>query len=333
MKKNIYICLLSLALFSKIGAQDTFSIVAADSITKEVGGAGASCVDLANFGLSAGFLSDLIPGKGAINTQSYYDANNQINARNRMLAGDTPGQIVSWLVDNDKGFDPSIRQYGIVGFTNQAVEAAAYTGGNCLDVKYHKTGKKNGFTYSIQGNILIGAQVIDSMEARFNNTQGDLRCKLMAALQGAKIVGADSRCEPLGTSSLFAFLKVSKPTDAYGKPYFEIGVIGRESKPFEPIDSLQKVFDKAVNCGTPSVTSEMMLRTHIAPNPFAAHLEIIVANNEPLHYTLINTLGHQLGSGTITDSTSIDTDSLPSGVYYLLLKDRRESLCYKLIKN
>ena len=333
MKKNIYICLLSLALFSKIGAQDTFSIVAADSITKEVGGAGASCVDLANFGLSAGFLSDLIPGKGAINTQSYYDANNQINARNRMLAGDTPGQIVAWLVDNDKGFDPSIRQYGIVGFTSQSVQAAAYTGGNCLDVKYHKTGKKDGFTYSIQGNILIGAQVIDSMEARFNNTKGDLRCKLMAALQGAKIVGADSRCEPLGTSSLFSFLKVSKPTDAYGKPYFSIGVSGTQNNPFEPIDSLQKVFDKVVNCGTTSVEPALMLGTNITPNPFAAHLEIMVTDNKPLHYTLINTMGQQLAEGVITASTSIDTESYPAGVYYLLLKHRTESLCYKLVKN
>ena len=49
-------------------SQDTFSIVAVDPFTGEVGSAGASCVDLFQFGLpSDDFIGQLIPGVGKPN--------------------------------------------------------------------------------------------------------------------------------------------------------------------------------------------------------------------------------------------------------------------------
>ncbi len=68
--------------------------------------------------------------------------------------------------------------------------SAAYTGQNCVNYKNHITGRN----YSIQGNILLGQQILDSMEARFLRAEGELACRLMEALQGAKVVGADTRC-------------------------------------------------------------------------------------------------------------------------------------------
>ena len=56
-------------------AQDTFSIVAIDTITGEVGSAGASCVYIAGQGVR--ILSDVHPGLGAIHTQAYYLSANQ----------------------------------------------------------------------------------------------------------------------------------------------------------------------------------------------------------------------------------------------------------------
>ena len=47
---------------------------------------------------------------------------------------------------------------------------------------------------------------------------------LMAAMQGANIVGADSRCADNGTSSLFAFLKVAHRDDVQGNPGFLVSV-------------------------------------------------------------------------------------------------------------
>ena len=163
-----------------LAAQDTFSIVAADSTTREVGSAGASCVDLFAAGFSDdSFLGDLLPDTGAINTQAFYLPANQQLARTRMRTGEVPVQIINWLAKHDAEGNPTIRQYGIVGFTNNNVSAAGYTGTNCNNYKNHITGNINGINYSIQGNILLGQQVIDSMEAKFRSTQANLACRLM----------------------------------------------------------------------------------------------------------------------------------------------------------
>jgi len=148
MKKTIGLLLLIILICSKLNAQDTFSIVALDSVTREVGSAGASCVDLFAAGITdASFLGDLLPNLGSINTQASYHATNQNNARTLMLAGDTPAQIIAWLIANDAQNNPSIRQYGIVGFTGLIPSSAAFTGSNCINYKNHRTGKINGIYY------------------------------------------------------------------------------------------------------------------------------------------------------------------------------------------
>ncbi len=192
MNKIIYTLFFILTVIIKVKSQDTFSIVGANSLSREVGSAGASCVDLYSAGvIDATFLGNLIPDTVAINTQASYLAANQNNARVRMRAGETPAQIISWLTSNNVQNNPNTRQYGIVGFTGTNVLIAAHTGTDSMNYKNHIIGKDGRFSYSIQGNILLGQQVLDSMEARFKRAQGDLACKLMAALQGAKMKGAD----------------------------------------------------------------------------------------------------------------------------------------------
>ena len=173
---------------NQILSQDTFSIVAVDTITGEIGSAGASCVGPIG-GVGAFILSDVIEGVGAIHTQASYLAQNQQNARNKMLEGLSPQQIIEWLVANDAQNNPTIRQYGIVDLTRDG-ESAAYTGANCTNYKNHITGPG----YAIQGNILLGQVIIDTMQSAYLNTNGPLADRLMATLQAAKILGADTRC-------------------------------------------------------------------------------------------------------------------------------------------
>lgn len=231
-------------------AQDTFSIVAVDSITGEVGSAGASCVDLFQAGMPTDdFIGVLIPGVGAINTQAYYLVANQNNATNQMQIGQTPDQIIQWLVANDVQSNPTIRQYGVAAMINGSPQTAAHTGSSTNDYKNHIVGPN----YAIQGNILLGQQVLDSMEARFLAEEGDLACKLMAALQGANMVGADTRCAPDGTSSLFAYVKVAQPSDAMGAPSFLASVRTHDNSGIEPIDSLQTIFGQMKACGAADI--------------------------------------------------------------------------------
>jgi len=227
-----------------LSAQHTFSIVAIDSITGEIGSAGATCGDSIIWPGTPGaiLISDVIPGIGAIHTQSYYTENNQLNAQDRMLAGDSPEEIINWLVANDVASNPGIRQYGIIDFNNGSPRSAAFTGENCFDYKNHIL----GINYAIQGNILLGQQILDSMETGFNNTDGCLSDKLMAAMQGANVVGADTRCISEGTSSLSAFLRVAKPNDDPNAIFIDLNIAGTPLG-VEPLDKLQTKYNNWKN--------------------------------------------------------------------------------------
>ncbi len=320
-------------------SQDTFSIVAVDTLTGEVGSAGASCVDLILFfpNYSIDFLGDLLPGQGAINTQASYSTVNQANARARMLAGDSPQEIINWLVANDANNTPNSRQYGIASVSNGSALTAGYTGSGTLNYKNHIAGPN----YCIQGNILLGQAILDSMEARFLQEPGDLACKLMAALQGAKVPGADTRCAtngPNGTSSLFAFLKVAQPTDTYGNPSLIVSVKTPGGFGIEPIDSLQILFDNAHSCSSAVGLEASLEAIQVYPNPVDHTLTVGLgptrANFTDCTYSFRNTLGQLvLHGGLLKSENFIDVSGLPRGIYFLEWITPQSRLVKKIVKN
>jgi len=277
-------CLTTLCIF----AQDTFSIVAVDPETGEVGSAGASCVpgigDLGGVIL----LSGIIPGKGGVNAQAYICIDPHINLDNaiaRMEEGLSPDEIISWLEANDacfsQNFDPAYRQYGIVAFDETGEpQAAAFTGENADDWKGHRVGDH----YAIQGNILLGPQILDSMEARFLSTEGNLATRLMAAMQGANVPGADSRCLDAGTSSTSAFLRVFKPEDDPSDPYLELNVAEAPTG-VEPIDSLQALFNELV-VARPGPIPPSGYEFSVLPNPSSGEFVIEVIPQLPAELSI-----------------------------------------------
>ncbi len=330
LSKSIFTCTLFVGILAQ--AQDTFSIVAVDSVTGEVGSAGASCVDLFQAGLTNDdFLGQLIPNVGAINTQAYYLPLNQTNATARMNAGDTPAEIIQWLITNDAQNQPEIRQYGIAALINGTPQTAAHTGTSTDNYKNHVLGTN----YSIQGNILLGQEVLDSMEARFLNEPGDLACKLMAALQGANMVGADTRCSSNGTSSLFAFVKVAQPTDAVGSPSFKASVRTQNNAGIEPIDSLQTTFNTLHSCTPLNIeeTEHFEDFFNVYPNPTSNY--VTIKNNTEDQYTihLIDNTGRYIHTTTLTKTTVIRTSNLSSGLYILKVQNKEHTLIKKLMIN
>ncbi|HLG34686.1 MAG TPA: DUF1028 domain-containing protein [Bacteroidia bacterium] len=239
--KKIYILLSSVIITASVSAQDTFSICAVDSVTGQVGSAGATCITSSS--TSAIIISDVHPNVGVIHTQSWWLAANQNYARTLMNSGYSPQQIIDSVTFYDAGSDSTIRQYGAVDLNGGSPRSAAFTGSNCYDYKNHITGPG----YSVQGNILLGQQILDSMQSRYLNTPGSLACKLMAAMQGAKVVGADTRCLSYGISSYSAFLRVANPGDTPGNFFFDLTVNTYPGNN-EPIDSLQIMFDNAGGC-------------------------------------------------------------------------------------
>ena len=224
--------------------QHTFSILAIDSITHEIGSAGATCGDSQIWPGTSGaaIISDIVPGLGAIHTQSYWNSINQSNANQLLYEGFLADQIINWLVENDAENNPSIRQYGAVTLINNSIESSCYTGTNCFDYKNHIIGDN----YVIQGNILLDQSILDSMETRFLNTTGSLSQRLMASLQGAKVIGADTRCYEHQVSSLSAFLRVAKENDNLNDLFIDIIV---ESTPdfIDPIDIVQDQYTVLMN--------------------------------------------------------------------------------------
>ncbi|MCZ6689033.1 MAG: DUF1028 domain-containing protein [Planctomycetota bacterium] len=222
----------------------TFSIVAVDPVTGEIGGAGASCIS------GAFIINDIIEGVGAIHTQAWYTASNQNLARNRMLAGDTPQEILDYVIMWDSGGNPGLRQYGVVDLRLGLPTSAAYTGSSTSAHADHITGQ----TYAIQGNILLDPATYDvlvEMETAFLASTGPLADRLMAALQAANVAGADRRCLPDSKPSISAFVKVVRLGDG-PTPYLELNV--SNTIPTEnPIDLLQGLYDnwKAGLAGEP----------------------------------------------------------------------------------
>ena len=210
----------------------TFSIVAVDLENGLVGSAGASCI------AGSIIISDIHPGVGAIHTQSYWSGYNQIMASDMMDLGLNPEEIIDYIVENDVSNNPSIRQYGIVDLYDGG-RSAAFTGSNCMDYKGHILGPN----YAIQGNILLDESILLSIEESFNQTVGTFTDKLMAALQGANIPGADSRCLSNNTSSHSAFIRVAKPLDEEDNYYLDLNV-NNTSNENEPIDLLQELYNQ-----------------------------------------------------------------------------------------
>ena len=271
MKMNniIPILLLQSYLFA------TFSIVAVDSNTGEVGSAGGSCI------ANSIIISDIHPGHGVIHTQSYWMSANQSYASSLMEEGYTPNEIIDLLQENDIQNNPSIRQYGIVaidsgnnygflyeeecseiedtywnGASNSGElgectdipisSSASFTGENCSNWKGHI----NGIDYAIQGNILLSEDILDQIEYNFLNTNGTLDQKLMSAIQGAKIPGADTRCLDEGISTLSAFIRLAKVNDSSGDYYIDLNVnsvvpyYSQTGIWIDPIDTLQTLYNQ-----------------------------------------------------------------------------------------
>ncbi len=336
IKKRFLLIMLFVLSLQTLKAQDTFSIVAIDSVTREVGSAGASCLSLYGWfeSYKPDFITVLIPDRGVINTQGAWLTENQSNATQRLLMGDSPQQIISWLQSNDFQGNPNSRQYGVAAFTGAVPQTAAYTGVNCNNYKNHITGHINSVYYSIQGNILQGQHILDSMESRFRNAAGNLACRLMAGLQGANVVAADTRCINNNTSSLFAFLNVAQPTDPDTLPGLHLGVKTAWWDSLEPIDSLQILFDQVEGCTPLYIKNIQPPFARVYPNPGKGLFifKTSAPQKEKTFLEMYNHLGIRIFTGQYEYSPfEIDMSKKPAGAYYYKIYNRSGSAAGKLI--
>lgn len=171
----------------------TFSIVAVDLTTGDVGVAVQS-----KFPNVRPVVPWAEAGVGAVATQSFANVSYGPRGLALMRNGATAEEALRILVSTD-----TARQTRQAGVVDAKGNAASWTGDECFDWAGGRAGSVAGGKgtlvvgkgYAAQGNILVGQETVDAMARTFEETNGSLADKLVAALVAGGKAGGDRRGE------------------------------------------------------------------------------------------------------------------------------------------
>lgn len=157
----------------------TFSIVAFDPVTKDLGVA----VQSKYFSVGA-----VVPwaeaGVGAIATQAMVNVSYGPEGLKLLAGGLSVQEVITELTKADK--DRETRQLGVV---DSKGNSASYTGLKCVPW----AGDRQGRHHAAQGNILEDEGVVVAMSESFESSSGELAERLVSALEAGQSAGGDAR--------------------------------------------------------------------------------------------------------------------------------------------
>jgi uncharacterized Ntn-hydrolase superfamily protein len=123
-------------------------------------------------------------GAGALATQAMANLAYKEDGLRLLHEGRSAAEVVGALTDPDEERDH--RQVGVVDHRG---DAASYTGSKCIPWAGHRYGED----YAIQGNCLVGPEVVEAAEKALARADGPLARRLYAALKAADEAGGDKR--------------------------------------------------------------------------------------------------------------------------------------------
>ncbi len=228
VKTRILLAILCTLTF--IPSYATWSIIAVDRTTGEIGIAGASCT----FDVSG--IASIVPEKGAIVVQAASNYFARMKAVELMMADANPNEILNVLKNKD--FDPEKQQYAFISLSEGA-KPIVYSGEEITNW----SGFKIATDVAVQGNILVDENVISSAFEAFQGSEGkSLNERLMLALEAGASAGGDKRCGKQHARS--AFLMVYDPkTKSINK--LSVFGINKDGKP--AVSLLKKKFEKSMS--------------------------------------------------------------------------------------
>ncbi len=198
----------------------TYSIVARDSITGEMG------VAVQSHWFSVGSVVTWAEaGVGVVATQSFAEISYGPLGLALMKAGKTAPEALSALLSVDKNAE--VRQVAMV---DKLGKVAVHTGTKCIIAAGHHLGK----FYSTQANLMEKNTVWEAMAQAYEATKGDLIDKLMAALEAGQQEKGDIR----GMQSA-AILVV--PAESKGAPWREKIIDLRVEDHPQPLKELKRL--------------------------------------------------------------------------------------------
>lgn len=196
----------------------TYSIVARDEASGELGVA----VQSRAFGV--GMCAWARAGVGAVATQSFTERGYGPRGLNLLAAGESPADALEQLVEADDQRD--LRQ---VAFLSADGRTAAHTGAACIPDCGHTA--RNGA--SAQGNMLASPAVWHAAADTFEETDGVLAERLLAALDAAEDAGGDFR----GRESATLLVVSGDPEEKPWQPVVDLRVDNHD----EPLRELRRL--------------------------------------------------------------------------------------------
>ena len=213
----------------------TFSILGYDPATGELGAAVQSRV----FSVGNGVLWGEA-GVGIAATQAIVDVGYGPKALALLRAGLTPEAIVKAILDSDpdpgyagQAWPKAGRQFAVM---DPRGNYAAYTGPQASTW----AGNRSGKFCTAQGNILAGEAVVNNMVKNFEETQGPLSMRLVAALEGGQAGGGDTRGQE---SAALLIVKKDCGVWLHNDTVLRLQV---DDNP-EPIKELRRLVEKSVS--------------------------------------------------------------------------------------
>lgn len=204
----------------------TFSIAAVNPQTGEAAVAVTTRVP---------FVGRAVPwvraGVGAVATQAWTVVEYGTQGLDLLEQGLTPEQALARLLADDEGRER--RQIGIIDMRGRAV---AHTGSG----NGEWAGSRQGKNYTIQGNILVGPQVLDAVGAHLDSTAETtmpIAERLILALEAGQKVGGDKRW------GLFqsAAIRVADPRDpGRGGDHLSLSIDVGEHE--DPVAEMKRVY-------------------------------------------------------------------------------------------
>jgi uncharacterized Ntn-hydrolase superfamily protein len=250
----------------------TYSIVARDSVTGEIG------VAVQSHWFSVGSIVTWAEaGVGAVATQSFVDPRYGPLGLELMRLGRSAPEALRALVTSDA--DSAVRQVAMIDGQGRV---AAYTGGRAIRAAGHHVGKQ----YSVQANLMEKASVWPAMSRAFEGTKGDLAERLLAALEAAEREGGDIR----GRQS--AAILVVGPTST-GRPWSDRRFDLRVEDHPNPVTELRRLVTLArvyrkLNEGDEWVTKNDMARAVEAYGAATSLVPDEATNGEAVFWTGIS---------------------------------------------
>lgn len=204
----------------------TWSIIAVDRKTGEIGIVGASCT------FDVSWIGSIEPGKGVVVVQAASNYYAKMRGVTLMENDASAEEIMDAMMAEE--FKPELQQYGVI-LVNDNSRPLVYSGAQIKDWN----GEMLGDDFAVMGNILASEQVIQKAYETFNqNRDKSLAERLMLALKAGEEAGGDKRCGMQYARS--AFLMVYKPQDG---AILKLAVQGIEEGGKPAVTLLNQQFD------------------------------------------------------------------------------------------